>query len=1501
MIVSRWPAIATLALLAACGGGGSDAPATPAAPTIAASAPASPASVNDPVLSGTAPASSTVRIYATPDCTGTPLATTTAAASGAFSTPVAAAADASTTYRATATSAAGGVSACSSGFVYVEDSTAPAAPAVTLTEPPSPSSAAAVLARGTAEAGASVTLHADAACGAVLGTATAQGDGSWAISATVPENATTTLHARATDAAGNGSACSAGLAYVEDSAAPAAPVLTAPPSPSSVNDLALSGSAEAGATVRLYLGAACQGTPAATATASPAGSFSFPRTVAADSTTSWVASATDAAGNVSGCSPVASYVEDSTPPAAPLPATVSPASPANQNLPVVSGSAEAGAEVRIFGAADCTGPVIGTGTAAAGGTFTVAASVGDDTTTSFGARALDAAGNGSACAAGPTYVEDSTPPAVPAVTLTEPASPSSSSAVLARGTAEPGVSVTRHADAACGPVLGTVTAQGDGSWAIGTLVAENATTTLHARATDVAGNGSACSAGLAYVEDSTAPAAPALATTPASPSNLNDLAVSGTAEAGATVQLYLGAACLGTPAATATASPGGSFSIPRTVAADSTTSWAASATDAAGNVSGCSPAVTYVEDSTAPAAPTLAAATTPASPSNDPAPLVSGLAEAGATVRFHATLACTGPALATATASVGGTFSSLVPVPLNATSTIRASATDAAGNTSTCADGPSYTHDDIPPTFAGLASAAGIGTGTIRLTWAAASDGGTPPAQIGYDVCRSTTASGCVTAFAPTSSVTGLTTLDVAVAPGTRAFFLVRARDLLGNRDPNTVVRTGKTFGDGTAGVASGDSFTCVLDTVGLVTCAGANARGQLGNGQFDVAGGPVLGLPPALAVSAGERHACALVGGGRVYCWGDNVDGEVGLPPLLVPRQNTAVEVAALPAALAVECGRRHTCALLADGTVRCFGFNATGQLGGGTVGVNSEVPVEVTGLTGATGVAPGEGHSCALLADGGVRCWGAGASGQLGDGAGADSPTPVTFGATVPAAGGFVALDTGWRHTCALTAAGALYCAGENRLGQIGVGLDPVTGRLIDQLTPVPVPGLPADVRFIALGATHTCALTQGGQPLCWGEDRFEQLGDGPGGVDQPLAVPVLGAGWPTLVASHNETCLIQAGVPVCWGTGGFGERATPAALPVVGPEHAVALAAGRNHTCALFSDGEVRCFGAGASGQLGGGLTTSSSLPVDSALGFAALSAGGDTTCAATAQGRSCWGANDFGQLRDGTLNPRSTPVAPQPGWPAAVVEHGCAIDPAEGFVLCWGRNDAGQLGTGAAGGPSGGNTTPVLPTPEPARAVAVGASHSCAILRDGTVGCWGGNAAGQLGDPAFVGTLRATRGPVPGLSGVAELDAGGGGTTCARLASGGVRCWGVNGQGQVGDGTLVDRPAPTPVAGLTAAVDLAVGANHACAVLADGSVRCWGSNASGALGDGTLVDRPTPVAVSGLSGARRVVVGDGHSCALTTDGRALCWGANAAGQLGDGTTAGRSLPASVQAYP
>ena len=295
--------------------------------------------------------------------------------------------------------------------------------------------------------------------------------------------------------------------------------------------------------------------------------------------------------------------------------------------------------------------------------------------------------------------------------------------------------------------------------------------------------------------------------------------------------------------------------------------------------------------------------------------------------------------------------------------------------------------------------------------------------------------------------------------------------------------------------VSSGKYHNCALTEAGTVGCWGSNASGELGNGFYNTVSGKkfpvpfeVQGLPSrVVAVSAGGDHTCALTDLGAVFCWGYFEREQSGVDIQVV--QTTAAPVTGLEAGVtAISAGGAHTCALMDTRNVKCWGNNGSGELGNGTTDKSYNTPVLVEGLHSVESVSAGVAVTCALTISGGVKCWGSGHSGAIGD----DDPTGFR---TVPTQvsgldSGVIAISIGTAGSCALTYSGQLLC-----WGRVGDGYG-CTGDIFHRefdSKPTPVPGLESGVVGVSMGGFHRCALLDDDKVVCWGANDKGQLGDG------------------------------------------------------------------------------------------------------------------------------------------------------------------------------------------------------------------------------------------------------------------------------------------------------------------------------------------------------------------------------------------------------------------------
>jgi alpha-tubulin suppressor-like RCC1 family protein len=335
-----------------------------------------------------------------------------------------------------------------------------------------------------------------------------------------------------------------------------------------------------------------------------------------------------------------------------------------------------------------------------------------------------------------------------------------------------------------------------------------------------------------------------------------------------------------------------------------------------------------------------------------------------------------------------------------------------------------------------------------------------------------------------------------------------------------------------------------------------------------------------------------------------------------------------------------------------------------------------------------------------------------------------------------------------------------------------------------------------------------------------------------------------------------------------------ATPPS-PTVTPFEVDQISANSGAACALSSNGKIKCWGQNNYGEIGAGVagnfgylpaTAGDNLPF---LDIASIGAGvlatkvrmgSSTACAIFSNGElRCWGYNGFGKLGLGSASPSDI------GWNTPL------------------------FGNWAAVNLSGTGSTPID--------VGNGASHTCALMANGTVWCWGYNGSGQLGDGTF--TNRLTPVQVAGVASATKLAVGYAHNCVAR--TGGVQCWGRGTEGQLGNNTTSNSGNAVYVSSITSAIAVTTGnsfnGNYSCAVKSGGDAYCWGDNSQYSLGDGTSNSSNVPVAVTGLAtGVTKISGGNGHACAVKA-GALYCWGAGNTGQIGQDSTATATTPTVV----
>ncbi len=769
--------------------------------------------------------------------------------------------------------------------------------------------------------------------------------------------------------------------------------------------------------------------------------------------------------------------------------------------------------------------------------------------------------------------------------------------------------------------------------------------------------------------------------------------------------------------------------------------------------------------------------------------------------------------------------------------------------------------------------------------------------------------------------------------------------------------------------LAAGMSHTCAIFGAGAVRCWGDNTRGQLGRSPV---GDPLatysvdLGKDQkAAAIYAGPNHTCVILDGGAVKCWGDNSFGQLGLGDMANRGDGTLAMGDGLPVvdlgtgerAAALALGGTASCALLGDGRLKCWGDPYQGATGHGDLDVRGASPgtmgdnlpdVDLGSRDGqrlkVKRVEAFEYHSfCAILEDTGpdnsaLKCWGSNDYCELGIGShdGGRGAVPETIGdhlewidigtTAAGAARKAVALAGGYQSMCVLGDDGVVKCWGTNGSGELGIGTtsDPRSCSP-DEMGNAGLVAL--DAPGVAIGARHehACALLATGAVTCWGGNGSGQLGTGDTMTRTSPSAPLAfddGFVPSGLVLGDDHSCaMTAAGRAKCWGSDAQGQLGPPVTgdLHAPGPDLRLrgrpvqTIAGGGDHTCAIFQDGRLSCWGRNSEGQLGLGDVINrgdgpgqmgDALPtVDLGPGASAIAvaAGRAHTCAVLATGEvTCWGAGGAGQLGQGTQAALLAPAAPValPKAATAVAtgdDFSCALL-SDGRVICWGEGARGQLGTGDAAGRL--TPAPVVGLADKALEIVAGDHHACARLENHQLACWGANDRGQLGIGDTADRMKpasVTPGGHRPISVSARGDA-----TCALLDDGEIKCWGANDRGQLGLGDAMDRLVPG------AAVDLGTGHSSAalslggaftCALLGTQQAKCWGDNRSNQLGaplrgpaygddPNETGDFLAAAVQGGGRSVRAIAAGGAHACVLLDTADVRCWGDNTYGQLGVG---------------
>ena len=730
--------------------------------------------------------------------------------------------------------------------------------------------------------------------------------------------------------------------------------------------------------------------------------------------------------------------------------------------------------------------------------------------------------------------------------------------------------------------------------------------------------------------------------------------------------------------------------------------------------------------------------------------------------------------------------------------------------------------------------------------------------------------------------------------------------------------------------VSGGSYHSLALSSSGAVYAWGWNGFGQLGNGTTTDSHIPVavktVGTSMAgksiTQISAGgsfnDGHSLARASDGTVYAWGRGVYGQLGNGTTTDSNVPVAVKTVGTPMAAKtitqISAGAGHSLALASDGTVYAWGQNTYGQLGNNvTTNSSSPVAVQTTGTPMAgksiVNIAAGGYHSLALADDGTVYAWGYNPTGQLGNGATVDSRTPVAVKATgTPMAGkNIIKIAAGVHNSLALASDGTVYTWGRGEFGQLG------NGTTTDSNIPVAVktvgtPMASKTIIGISGGPAYMLAVDSNGKVYGWGRNANGQLGS----------------------LSHTDSSV-------------------PVASQIPAGKSIIQVSAGGwdgSHSLALTHDNIVYGRGRNSNGQLGNNSTSDSLAAVVAQLNLM------DTPSTPTqvvvepgnAKATISWqspvvtgGKSIVGYVLRyrtiGAVDWTTVDVA------ATVTSHAItgltndqiyqtqvAAKTATGtgdfssIVLATPHAKPTITNVSPAIGPVAGGQnvtitgTNFMPKGKKIVQTANGSGYSLALASDGTVYAWGQNNYGQLGN----GTTTDSNVPVAvktvgtPMEGKKIIQVSTKVWYSLALASDGtVYAWGLNGSGQLGDGTITHSSTPvavktigTPMEGKTI-VGIAAGASHSLALASDGKIYVWGGNAYGQFGNGvTTTSSVVPVAVKTVGTPMdnkkiiQIHAGYYHSLALASDGTVYAWGQNTYGQLGNNTMINANAPVSVQ---
>jgi len=651
------------------------------------------------------------------------------------------------------------------------------------------------------------------------------------------------------------------------------------------------------------------------------------------------------------------------------------------------------------------------------------------------------------------------------------------------------------------------------------------------------------------------------------------------------------------------------------------------------------------------------------------------------------------------------------------------------------------------------------------------------------------------------------------------------------------------------------------------------------------------------LRISNSENSTCMITAKGLLYCWGDNSYGKLGLGnPVQKSQSYEQIQrVDRTETYYAITMGHNFSCGILTSGFLKCMGQNNNYELGDQTNNPKYS-PTLIDTSSKFKFVSTSYKTMCAITIDDQLKCWGNNLYGNVGNNS-ADLyiPTPTIIDLGIK----FESVSVGSGLTCAITNHRDLKCWGIN----IGNGnSDPV-------YTPTHID---SGVKYIAVAVKENsaCAITESYKLKCWGENAYGVIGDN--STVSKLTPIAIDASTNFIRVYHGGTsvCAITDSLQrKCWGNNTWGQlgdesiqnKLTPQLLDIADSFKQIAI--DDYHACAIMQDESLKCWGNNAENALGISQTYqyNSAQPIDPTASFSSVSTGVNHSCAITTNGvLKCWGNNTYGALGDGTLIHKASPTIILSGTnfvEVAVGEnHSCAITSA-GQLRCWGQNSYGQVGHSSS---STANvlTPTIVDSSSTYTRIKTRANHTCGITSSGVLKCWGYNFFSQIGNNSTTNQML----PLVVDSGTSYSSiAVGEQHTCGVTSAGSLKCFGQNTNGQIGNNTTsTSVGSPTIIdqdVVYSAQNNYQLGA-HTCLLLNNSQLKCWGNNGQGQLGISNIGQTYVPQLSLATTNFKYVSAANNSTCAIATDGSPYCMGENSFGQLGLGST---SNPVTTPAQP